>query len=47
MTHAVVGSCNCKTRTFEHIGISLAEEGRTVANDIETYLVVALPCNVL
>jgi hypothetical protein len=29
------------------IGIGLAEEGRTVANDIEIHLVVALTCDVL
>jgi hypothetical protein len=33
--------------TSEHIGISPAEEGWTIANDNETYLVTALTCNVL
>jgi hypothetical protein len=47
MTHEVVGSCQGETRMPEHIGISPAEEGWTVANDIETCLVVALNCNVL
>jgi hypothetical protein len=28
MTHVVVGSCQGKTRTSEHIGISPAKEGR-------------------
>jgi hypothetical protein len=46
MTHAV-GLCRDETRTSEHIGISPAEEGRTVANDNERYLVAALTCNVL
>jgi hypothetical protein len=32
VTHAVVGSCLGETRTSEHIGISPAEEGGTVAN---------------
>jgi hypothetical protein len=47
MTHQVVGSCQGETRMIEHIGISPAEEGWTVANDNETCLVVALNCNVL
>jgi hypothetical protein len=46
-THVVVGSCQGETRTFEHTGICPAEEGWTVANDNETYLVAALTCNVL
>jgi hypothetical protein len=47
MTHAAVGLCRDETRTSEHIGISPAEEGWTVANEIERYLVAALTCNVL
>jgi hypothetical protein len=47
MTHAVVGLCRDETRTSEHIGISPAEEGWTVANDTEMYLVAAPTCNVL
>jgi hypothetical protein len=47
MTHEVVGSCQGETRLSEHIGISPAEEGWTVANDNETCLAVALNCNVL
>jgi hypothetical protein len=47
MTHVVVGSCQEDTRTSEHIGISPAEEGWSVANDNETYLVVAPIWNVL
>jgi hypothetical protein len=47
MMHAVVGLCRDETRTSEHIGISPAEEGWTVANDNEIYLVAALTCNVL
>jgi hypothetical protein len=47
MTHAAVGLCRDETRTSEHIGISPAEEGWTVANDNERYLVAALTCNVL
>jgi hypothetical protein len=47
MTHAAVGLCQDETRTSEHIGISPAEEGWTVANDNERYLVAALTCNVL
>jgi hypothetical protein len=47
MTHEVVGSGQGETRMPEHIGISPAEEGWTVANDNETCLVVALNCNVL
>jgi hypothetical protein len=39
--------CRDETRTSEHIGISPAEEGWTVANDNERYLVAALTCNVL
>jgi hypothetical protein len=46
-THAGIGSCKGETRTSEHIGISPAEEGWTVANDIETNLVTALTCNAL
>jgi hypothetical protein len=46
MTHVVVGSCQGETRTSEHMGISPAEEGWTVANDTETYLVAELICNV-
>jgi hypothetical protein len=46
MTHAVVGLCRDETRTSEHVGISRAEEGWTVANDNGMYLVVALTCNV-
>jgi hypothetical protein len=47
MTHVVVGSCQGEIRTSELIGISPAEEGWTVANDNEMYLVAALTCNVL
>jgi hypothetical protein len=47
MTHAVVGLCRDETRTSEHVGISPAEEGWTVANDNEIYLVAALTWNVL
>jgi hypothetical protein len=47
MTHAAVGLCRDETRTSEHTGISPAEEGWTVANDNEMYLVAALTCNVL
>jgi hypothetical protein len=47
MPHAAVGLCRDETRTSEHIGISPAEEGWTVANDNERYLVAALTCNVL
>jgi hypothetical protein len=47
MTHEVVGSCQGETRMPEHVGISPAEEGWTVANDNETCLVVALNCYVL
>jgi hypothetical protein len=47
MTQVVVGSRQGETRTSEHVGISPAEEGWTVANDNETYLVAALTCNVL
>jgi hypothetical protein len=47
MTHAVVGSYRVETRTSEYIGGSPAEEGWTVANDNEMYLVVALTCNSL
>jgi hypothetical protein len=47
VTHAVVGLCRDETRTSEHIGISPAEEGWTVAHDNEMYLVAALTCNVL
>jgi hypothetical protein len=47
MTHAVVGLCRDETRASEHIGISPAEEGWTVANDNDTYLAAALTCNVL
>jgi hypothetical protein len=47
MTHAVVGLCRNETRTSEHTGISPAEEGRTVANNNEMYLIAALTCNVL
>jgi hypothetical protein len=47
MTHAVVGLCRDETRTSEHIGISPAKEGWTVANDNEMHLVAALTCNVL
>jgi hypothetical protein len=43
----VVGLCQDETRTSEHISISSAEEGWTVANDNEMYLVAALTCNVL
>jgi hypothetical protein len=43
VTRAVVGSYHGETRTSEHTGISLAEEGWTVANDNET-LVAALTC---
>jgi hypothetical protein len=43
MTHTAVGSCRDDTRTSEHMGISPAEEGWTVANDNEMYLVVAQP----
>jgi hypothetical protein len=39
--------CRDETRTSEHIGNSPAEEGWTVANDNEMYLVAALTCNVL
>jgi hypothetical protein len=47
ITHAAVGLCRDETRTSEHIGISPAEEGWTVANDNERYRVAALTCNVL
>jgi hypothetical protein len=47
MTHAAVGPCRDETRSSEHIGISTAEEGWTVANGTEMYLVAALSCNVL
>jgi hypothetical protein len=47
MTHVVVDSCQGEIRTSELIGISPAEEGWTVANDNEMYLVAALTCNVL
>jgi hypothetical protein len=47
MMHAVVGLCRDETRTSEHISISPAEEGWTVANDNEMYLVAAPTCNVL
>jgi hypothetical protein len=47
VTHDVVGSGQGETRMPEHISISPAEEGWTVANDNETCLVVALNCNVL
>jgi hypothetical protein len=47
MTHMVVGLCQDETRTSEHIGISPAEEGWSIANDIEMYPVAALTCNVL
>jgi hypothetical protein len=47
MTHAEVGLCRDETRTSEHVGISPAEEGWTVANHYEMYLVAALTCNVL
>jgi hypothetical protein len=47
MTHAAVGLCRDETRTSEHIGNSPAEEGWTVANNNEMYLVAALTCNVL
>jgi hypothetical protein len=46
-THEVVGACQGEQRMSEHIGISPAEEGWTVANDNETCLVLALNCNVL
>jgi hypothetical protein len=42
MPHAVVGSCRDEPRTSEHIGISPAEEGWTVPNHNEMYLVAAL-----
>jgi hypothetical protein len=45
--HAEVGLCRDETRTSKHIGISPTEEGWTVANDNEMYLVAALTCNVL
>jgi hypothetical protein len=47
ITHVVVGLCRDETRTSEHIGISPAEEGWTVANDSEMYLVAALTCYTL
>jgi hypothetical protein len=47
MMHAVVGSCRDETRMSEHIGISPAEEGWTVANNKEIYLVAALTRYVL
>jgi hypothetical protein len=43
---AMVESYDGETRTSEHVDISPAEEGCTVANDNET-LVTALTCNVL
>jgi hypothetical protein len=46
MTHEVVGTCQGETRMPEHIDMSPAEEGWTVANDNETCLVVSLNCNV-
>jgi hypothetical protein len=36
-----------ETRTSEHVGISPAEEGWTVANGNEMYIVAALTCDVL
>jgi hypothetical protein len=47
MMRVVVGLCQDETRTSEHIGISPAEEGWTVASDNEMYLVAALTCKVL
>jgi hypothetical protein len=47
MTQAGVGPCRDETRASEHIGTSPAEEGWTVANDNEMYLVAAVTCNVL
>jgi hypothetical protein len=47
MRHVVVGVCQGETRTSEPKGISPAEEGWTVANDNEMYLVAALTCNVI
>jgi hypothetical protein len=47
MTHEVVDSCQGETRMPDYIDISPAEEGWTVAYDNETFLVVALNCNVL
>jgi hypothetical protein len=47
MTHVAVGLCRDETRTSEHKGISPAEEGWTVADENERYLVAALTCNVL
>jgi hypothetical protein len=47
MMRAVIGLCQDETRTSKHVGISPAEEGWTVANDNEMYLVAALTCNVL
>jgi hypothetical protein len=47
MTHEAAGLCRDEPKTSEHIGISPAEEGWTVANDNEMYLVAALTCNVL
>jgi hypothetical protein len=39
MTRVVVGLCQDKKRTSEHIGISPAEEGWILANDYEMYRV--------
>jgi hypothetical protein len=47
MTRVVVGLCQDETRSSEHLGISPAEEGWTVANDDEMYFVAALTCIVL
>jgi hypothetical protein len=47
MTRVVVGLCQDETTASEHIGISPAGEGWTVANDNEMYLVATLTCNVL
>jgi hypothetical protein len=47
MTRVMVGLCQDEIRTSEHIGISSAEEGWTVATDNEMYLVAALTCHVL
>jgi hypothetical protein len=46
VTRAVVDSHHGEARTPKHVGISLAEEGWTIAHDNET-LVAALTCNVL
>jgi hypothetical protein len=48
MMHAVVGVCRDETRTSEHIGISPAQEGWTVVNELpfhgrNAYHIIAHP----